>query len=365
MYADPKVDMIVWENAEKFALWEPYLPAPKIRQRREKVRDAESTTLPSQPLSSSSQHTPDRQGPARAENPEPNTDSWVQSMSHVPSFSSALVDIAPSLGSDWSGFADDLDDQLGQFDSLDPSSSVAPSSSLVVPSSSVVVVPSSAMVPFTLASPSPSCTLLNPGRKWAHSPDPSPSSRHAVENPASGPSGVGSVPGFSAEQLASLQLIIRSCLSSPAAPPAVAPAPIAPSPVPPLAPVSPLAPLPQPAGVYDDPRQGPSWEYDPPTGDDPSEVPPADADFDGDYSPELVVLSDAEDGDDINPPVGRSCRDPLHWTPRRSSTACRMRYRLLSCRSPFLASKVILNLPPITAGIRFFIGGTMLSHSSC
>ena len=317
MYADPKVDMIVWENAEKFALWEPYLPAPKIRQRREKAGDAESTTLPSQPLSSSSQHTPDRQGPAGAQNPELNTDSWVQSMSHVPSFSSALVDNAPSLGSDWSGFADDLDDQLGQFDLLDPSSSVVPPSSLVVvPSSSVVVVPSSGVVPSTLAPPStlasPSCTLLNPGRKRAHSPDPSPSSRPTVENPASGRSGVGSVPGFSAEQLASLQLIICSCLSSPAAPPAVAPASIAPSPVPPPATVSPLAPLPQPAGVYDDPRPGPSWEYDPPTGDDPSEVPPDDADFDGDYSPELVVLSDTEDGDDINPPVGRSRRDPLH-----------------------------------------------------
>ena len=123
---------------------------------------------------------------------------------------------------------------------------------------------------------------------------------------------MGSVPGFSAEQLASLQLIIRSCLSSPVAPPAVALAPIAPSPVPPPVPVSPRAPLPQPAGVYDDPRPGPSWEYDPTTGDDPSEVPPDDADFDWDYSPELVVLSDAEDGDDINPPVGRSCRDPLH-----------------------------------------------------
>ena len=245
MYADPKVDMIVWENAEKFALWEPYLPAPKIRQRCEKVGDAESTALPSQPLSSSSQQTPDRQGPAGAENPELNTDSWVQSMSHIPSFSSALVDIAPSLGSDWLGFADDLDDQFGQFDSLDPSSSVAPPSSLVVvPSSSVVVVPSSAMVPSSIVPPStvasPSCTLLNPGRKRAHSPDPSPSSRPAVDNPGSGPSGVGSVPGFSAEQLASLQLIIRSCLSSATAPPAVAPTPVAHSPVLPPATVSPI-----------------------------------------------------------------------------------------------------------------------------
>ena len=111
MYADPKVDMIVWANAEKFALWKPYLPAPKIRQRREKAGDAESMALPSQPLSSF-QQTPDRQGPAGTENPELNTDSWFQAMSHVPPFSSALEDIAPSLGSDWSGFADDLDDQL-------------------------------------------------------------------------------------------------------------------------------------------------------------------------------------------------------------------------------------------------------------
>ena len=209
----------------------------------------------------------------------------------------------------------------------------------------------------------PSRTLLNPGRKRGYSPDPSPSSRPAVETPASGSSGMGSVPGFSVEQLASLHLIIRSCLSSAAAPPAVAPTTVAHSPVPPPATVSPRAPLPQPARVYNDPRPGPSWEYNSPTVDDSSDVPPDEAGYDRDYSPELVVLSDAEDSDDINPPVGRSRRDTL--TPRRSSTACGVRYRRLFLRSPFPASKVILSLPPITAIIRFFIGGTMLSRSSC
>ena len=77
MYADPKIDMIVWANTEKFALWDPYLTAPKIQQRREKSGDAESTALPSRPLASPSQQTTDRQGPSGAENPKLHTDSII------------------------------------------------------------------------------------------------------------------------------------------------------------------------------------------------------------------------------------------------------------------------------------------------
>ena len=35
-YLVPGVDMLIWADTEKFALWEPFLPVPKIRLRREK-----------------------------------------------------------------------------------------------------------------------------------------------------------------------------------------------------------------------------------------------------------------------------------------------------------------------------------------
>ena len=45
-YSKPDIDKIVWADADKFALWEPFLPAPKIHLRREK--SGSSDTAPPQ-----------------------------------------------------------------------------------------------------------------------------------------------------------------------------------------------------------------------------------------------------------------------------------------------------------------------------
>ena len=67
--------------------------------------------------------------------------------------------------------------------------------------------------------------------------------------------------------------------------------------------VSPIALLPQQASIYSDPCPGPAWECDPPVDESP---------YDADSSPELTVISDAEDRHDTTLPVGRSRQDPIH-----------------------------------------------------
>ena len=35
-YNDSDIDMLIWADTEKFALWKPFLPAPSVRRRRQK-----------------------------------------------------------------------------------------------------------------------------------------------------------------------------------------------------------------------------------------------------------------------------------------------------------------------------------------
>ena len=104
-YNKPEVDMIVWVDADKFALWEPYLPAPKIRLRREK--SGSSDTAPPQTFSQvTASLLPAGQGVALQVTPvlpttAPLTESCAQPIE-------ATRD--PSVGSDWSGFPDDMEE---------------------------------------------------------------------------------------------------------------------------------------------------------------------------------------------------------------------------------------------------------------
>ena len=175
----------------------------------------------------------------------------------APAFPLDVEILAPSPGSDWSGFKDEFD---GHFTELP-----------------------------TEALPAPSRATLNPSQKRAHSPDP-PLVEQTDSSPSQLPAFEGGLPGFTAEQV----LLFQSCL--PAATPS---APLVPySRDVPMSeelsvPVSSPTPVPPLQEVYADPRPGPSWECDPPLMENQE---------DAKATPEIVVLLDAEDGDDIHPP---------------------------------------------------------------
>ena len=205
------------------------------------------------------------------------------------------ADHAPSLGSDWSGFPDDLCEPFPDL--------------------------------FSEVGPAPPVSTLNPSQKNGLSPESLPRVGTAEASPSPVPTAASALPGFTAEQMASLKLLLQSCLPAPT-PSAPAhrsptsaslislPAPPLPATIasetprsgpswelePPL-----LEPRPGPSGVRAstaiDPRPGPSWELDRPLFEPP---------YNTDESPELVVLSDSEESDAVTPPVGSSLLDPLH-----------------------------------------------------
>ena len=280
-YIKPEVVMIVWADAEKFALWEPYLPVPKIRLRREKSGSSD-TALPQTSSPVAASLLPAGQGVAPQVTPvhpttAPLTESCAQPIE-------ATSD--PSVGSEWSGFPDDLEEPFPDlFSDLD------------------------------LAPP---VSALNPSQKRACSPEP-PGRQEPVE-----PNAPVSLPaGFSAEQLATIKALIQSCLVPPTLfLPYSASAPSLPAPVLTTTPASdtpragpswvsvpppPTTPLTGPSGILPSqslsPRPGPSWASDPPLVEETGELTGAT---------ELLVLSDSEEGDAVTPPVGRSRLDPLH-----------------------------------------------------
>ena len=150
----------------------------------------------------------------------------------------------------------------------------------------------------------PPLATLNVSQKRARSPDPPvlpvPSLPSSSLHPATG----GWMPGFTADQVASLRLLIQSCLPPPAVPAPTAPPPesVIPSPTPPVpGPSQVQAAL--FSGHSTEPQLGTSWEFDLPPPDNQEEVP---------LPIKFVDLSDTEDGDDVHPPVGLSRHDPIH-----------------------------------------------------
>ena len=187
------------------------------------------------------------------------------STDYIDPLPTTLDNIAPSLCSNWSGFTDDFEDTLLQ-------------------SSSTVVQ-------------TPTMAALNPSQKRACLPDPNPLDENDNTSHSPTVSDGSGLPGFTAEQVASLKLLFQSCLPGP------------PLPTPPdssdfagyrrcLASASIASSVitlpPQPLSLYDDPQPDPSWDYDPPVVGPLSEVV---------SSFELVDFSDTEDGDSTTTPV--------------------------------------------------------------
>ena len=170
--------MIVWADKEKFARWEKFLPVPKIRLRRERLGDdgavPPSAHPPNDP-SSSIAGTHAEEVPVSSEFPD------------VPTASDFPLDVdqlVPSLGSDWSGFEDEL---AGPFSDLPP-----------------------------VELPAPSRATLNPSQNWARSPvPPSLLEQDARFFLSPHPAADGGQPGIMADQVASLRLLIQSCLRLP------------------------------------------------------------------------------------------------------------------------------------------------------
>ena len=118
LYSDPCVDMIVWADKEKFARWERFLPVPKIRLRRE--RSGDDGAVPP------SAHPPSDPSSSIAGSPDAGV-SVPSSLPEVAIASDLPLDVdllAPLLGSDWSGFEDEL---AGPFLDLPPVLPTAPS----------------------------------------------------------------------------------------------------------------------------------------------------------------------------------------------------------------------------------------------
>ena len=241
------------------------MPVPKIRLRRDRSGEGgavQPSTLPQMDSSSSTAGHPTKGVPVF---------SSFSGIADAPDRPLDVDLLAPSQGADWSGF----DDELAElFPDLFP------------------------VEPFA-----PPLATLNVSQKRARSPDPPvlpvPSSSL---HPATG---VG-MPGFTADQVASLRLLIQSCLPpravlAPTAPPPP-PEPVIPSPTPPVPGPSQVQAAPF-SGHSTEPQPGPSWEFDLPPPDNQVEVPPP---------PKFVDLSDTEDGDDVPPPVGRSRHNPIH-----------------------------------------------------
>ena len=159
--------MIVWADAEKFALWEPYLPVPKICLKREKSGSSD-TALPQTSSPVTAYLLPAGQSVAPQVTPvhptsAPLTESCAQPIE-------ATRD--PSVGSEWSGFPDDLEEPFPDlFSDLD------------------------------LAPP---VSALNPSQKHACSPEP-PGRPEPVEPNAPVSLPANDQSGFSAEQLANHQ----------------------------------------------------------------------------------------------------------------------------------------------------------------
>ena len=285
-YLVPEVDMLIWADTEKFALWEPLLPVPNIRLRRQKSGGSDNS-LPPTPSPVTTSLLPAGQGVAPQVTPGPHPSAPLPESCVRPI--EATRD--PSVGgSDWSGFPDDLEEPFPDL--------------------------------FSDLELAPPLAALNPSQKRACSPEPT-GRKEPVE-----PSAPVSLPtadpsGFSAGQLATLKALIQSCLAPQTLPsPLSAPAPSLHAPVLPPTPASgtpragpswvsgpppPPAPPSGPSGVRPppsfSPQPGPSWASDPPLAGENEELT---------EGPDFVVLSDSEEGDAVTPPVGRSRLDPLH-----------------------------------------------------
>ena len=181
--------------------------------------------------------------------------------------------LAQSLGSDWSGFDNELAEPFPDLPPVEP-----------------------------FATP---LATLNASQKRARSPDPPVLPVPSLPSSSPRPAAEGGIPGFTADQVASLRLLIQSCLPPPAVLTPTAPPPpeaVVPPSTPPVPGPSQVQAAPF-SGLSTEPQPGPSWEFDPPPPDNQEEVP---------SPPEFVDLSDTEDGDDVHPLVGRSRHDPIH-----------------------------------------------------
>ena len=266
LYSDPNVDIIVWADKEKFARWEQFLLVPRIRLRRDRSSEGSAvqpSALPPMDSSSSTAGHPTEGVPV------------FSGFSGIADATDRPLDVdllAPSLGSDWSGFDDELAEP---FPGLPP------------------------VVPFA-----PPLATLNVSQKRARSPDPPVLPVPSLPS-SPRPAAEGGIPGFTADQVASLRLLLQSCLPPPAVLTPSAPPPpeaVVPPSTPPVPGPSQVQAAPF-SGLSAEPQPGPSWEFDPPPPDNQEEVP---------SPPEFVDLSDTEDGDDVHPPVGRSHHDPIH-----------------------------------------------------
>ena len=113
-YNKPDIDMIVWADADKLALWEPFLPAPKIRLRREK--SGSSDTAPPQTSSLVTSLLPAGRGVADRVTPVPPNPAPLTESCALP----IEANCDPSIGSDWSGFPDDMEEPFPDlFSDLD------------------------------------------------------------------------------------------------------------------------------------------------------------------------------------------------------------------------------------------------------
>ena len=254
--------MIVWADTEKFAQWEKFLPAPKIRLRRELSGESNPVAPASLPGLSDTSHLG-----LGVQNPEPPVPQFPTPSE--PLFPPKFDGLAPSLESKWSGFADDIGEPFSALEAV-------------------------------VDQPDPPILPPYPSRKRQHSPDPPQQAAAQIASPPPPAAVGGGMPGFTAEQVASLHAIVQSCLL-PAPAPQVSASPSVPdheplaeerSPPPPV-PVSAFDLPPPQESPYDDNRPGPSWESDPPM---------TPRSFEGESEIELVVLSDGAVGDGTSHP---------------------------------------------------------------
>ena len=172
--------MIVWADTEKFDQREKFLPALKIRLCRELSGESNAVAPASLPGSSAAPH----QG-AGVQNPDPPVPLFPTPSE--PLFPPEFDGLAPSLDSEWSGLADDLGEPFSALES--------------------VVDPDPPMLP------------PNPSRKRPHSPDPPQQAASPATPPPPTAAVGGGMPGFMAEQVASLLALVQSCLlTEPSAP---------------------------------------------------------------------------------------------------------------------------------------------------
>ena len=175
-YLVPGVDMLKWADTEKFALWEPLLPVPKIRIRRQKSGGSD-TSLPQTPSPVTTSLLPAGQGVAPQVTPGPHPTAPLPESCVRPI--EATRD--PSVGgSEWSGFPDDLEEPFPDL--------------------------------FSDLELAPPIAALNPSQKRACSPEP-PGRDEPVEPGAPVSLPAADQSGFSAGQLATLKALIQSCLA--------------------------------------------------------------------------------------------------------------------------------------------------------